>query len=61
MTDYEEKSQNMLNVVSWFSQETKLIIKVEIQENKKQSEIAVVRSMIGNCDLSNKVFTLDAL
>ncbi|MFM6506980.1 MAG: ISAs1 family transposase, partial [Dolichospermum sp.] len=51
----------MLNVVSWFSQETKLIIKVEIHENKKQSEIAVVRSMIGNCDLSNKVFTLDAL
>jgi hypothetical protein len=54
LTDYEEKSQNMLNVVSWFSQETKLIIKVEIQENKKKSEIAVVLSMIENCDLSNK-------
>ena len=61
LTNYEEKSQNMLNVVSWFSQETKLIIKVEIQENKKKSESAVVRSMIENCDLYNKVFTLDAL
>jgi predicted transposase YbfD/YdcC len=61
LTNYEHKLQNMLNTVSWFSQETKLIIKVENLENKKQSETAVVCSMIEDCGLYNKVFTLDAL
>lgn len=61
ISDYENKYQNVLIMVSWFSQETKLIIKVESQENKKRSENAVVLSMIQQCNLSNKVFTLDAL
>ena len=61
LTNYEHKSQNMLIMVSWFSQDTRLILKVESQENKQQSENAIVCSMIEKCGLHNKVFTLDAL
>ena len=59
LTNYENKHQNMLNMISWFSQETKLVIKAESWLSKQGSENAKVRSMIERCGLSNKVFTLD--
>jgi predicted transposase YbfD/YdcC len=61
LTNYENEQQNMLVMVSWFSQETKLVIKAESFESKECSENAKVCSMIETCGLSNKVFTLDAL
>ena len=61
LTNQENEQQNMLIMVSWFSQETKLVIKAESFESKQGSENAKVRSMIENCDLVNKIFTLDAL
>jgi predicted transposase YbfD/YdcC len=61
LTNYKNKQQNMLVMVSWFSQETKLVIKAESFESKKESENVQVRSMIEECGLFNKIFTLDAL
>lgn len=61
LINYENKQQNMLVMVSWFSQETSLVIKAESWETKQGSENAQVRTMIENCGLFNKVFTLDAL
>jgi predicted transposase YbfD/YdcC len=61
VSNYKNKSQNMVTMVSWFSQKTKLIIKAESQESKNVSENAIVLSMIKKCGLCNKVFTLDAL
>ncbi|MBD2483052.1 ISAs1 family transposase [Planktothrix sp. FACHB-1365] len=60
LTNYENQKQNMLIMVSWFSQETKLVIKSESFESKQNSENAKVLSMIEKCGLF-KVFTLDAL
>ena len=61
LTNYENKQQNMLMMVSWFSQETKLVIKAESFETKKSCETYQVETMVENCDVINKVFTLDAL
>lgn len=61
LTNYSNEHQNILVMVSWFSQETKLVIKAESFESKKNSENAQVLSMIENCGLINKTFTLDAL
>jgi predicted transposase YbfD/YdcC len=61
LKNYENEQQNMLTMVSWFSQETKLVIKAESFESKKESENRKVRSMIETGGLFNKVLTLDAL
>lgn len=60
MTDYREKSQNALKVVSAFSYEQNLIIDYVSFEGKKTSEVTVVKEMIKQIPLINKVFTLDA-
>lgn len=61
LTNQENEQQNRLVMVSYFSQATKLVIKSESYESKHSSETSKVLSMIENCGLSNKVFTLDAL
>jgi len=61
LTNYANEQQNMLVMISWFSQNTNLVIKTKTFESKKSSENAQVKSMIENCGLVNKVFTLDAL
>jgi predicted transposase YbfD/YdcC len=61
LINHESDKQNMLIMVSAFSQGTKLVINSASWESKNSSETNQVRYMIGNCGLSNKVFTLDAL
>ncbi len=60
MTNYKEESQNTLNVVSAFSCKENLIIDYRSFEGKKTSEITVVKELIKQIPLINKVFTLDA-
>ncbi len=60
VTNYKEKSQNTLNVVSAFSCEENLIIDYRSFEGKKTSEVTVVKELIKQIPLINKVFTLDA-
>jgi predicted transposase YbfD/YdcC len=61
LSNYKSEEQNMLNMVSWFSQEHKLVIMAEFWQNKEGSENAQVKSMIETCGLHNKILTLDAL
>jgi predicted transposase YbfD/YdcC len=61
LTNYSNEHQNILVMVSWFSQETNLVIKSESFASKLSSENAKAKSMIENCGLVNQVFTLDAL
>jgi predicted transposase YbfD/YdcC len=61
ITNYGEKKQNQLIMVSFFSQNTRIIINSDSFEGKKGSEIHKVQAMIKQCSLINKVFTLDAL
>jgi hypothetical protein len=60
VTNYHEENQNTLNVVSAFSCEENLIIDSRSFEGKKTSEITVVKELIRQIPLINKVFTLDA-
>lgn len=60
VSNYKEESQNTLNVVSAFSCEENLIIDYRSFEGKKTSEITVVKDLIREIPLINKVFTLDA-
>ena len=60
MTNYGKDSQNTLNVVSAFSCEENLIIDYRSFEGKKTSEVTVVKEIIKQIPLINKVFTLDA-
>jgi predicted transposase YbfD/YdcC len=61
LTNYANKQQNMLVMISCFSQATNLVIKSKSFESKQSSENAEVKAMIEDCGLVNKVFTLDAL
>lgn len=61
INNYGNKKQNKLIMVSFFSQNTRLIINNDSFEGKKGSEIHKVQTMIRECGLINKVFTLDAL
>ena len=60
MTNYGQESQNTLSIVSAFSCEENLIIDYLSFEGKKTSEVTVVKEMIKQIPLINKVFTLDA-
>lgn len=60
VTNYKEENQNTLNVVSAFSCEENLIIDYRSFEGKKTSEVSVVKELIQQITLINKVFTLDA-
>lgn len=60
VTNYGNESQNTLNVVSAFSCEENLIIDYRSFEGKKTSEVTVVKELIKQIPLINKVFTLDA-
>jgi len=61
LTDAYGNKQNFASIVSWYSQETGLVLALEKLENKKTSEIHCVREMVEKTPLSNQVLTLDAV
>ena len=61
LTDSLGNKQNFASIVSWFSQESRLVLALEKLENKETSEIHCVREMVKNTALSNQVLTLDAV
>lgn len=61
LTDSFGNKQNFASIVSWFSQESGLVLALEKLENKKTSEIHCVQDMVKNLPLENQVFTLDAV
>ena len=61
VTDYNNAQQNFVSCVSAFSHQRGLVMGIQMMENKKESEINVVRNLIELLDLKGIVFTFDAL
>jgi len=61
VTDYLKSYQNFISIVSVFTQKRGQVLMAERFENKKKSEISVVRDMLEKLDIKESVITLDAL
>lgn len=61
LTNANDSFQNFTSLVSVYSQKMKQILCLEKIENKKESEIPVVRQLIKMLDLEGITFTMDAL
>jgi len=61
VSNYDKAQQNFINCVSAFAHQRRLVLGVKMMENKRESEIPVVRDLINLLDLSGVVFTFDAL
>jgi hypothetical protein len=61
VSNYDNAKQNLINCVSAFSHQRKLVLGVKMMENKHESEINLVRDLIKLLDLTGVVFTFDAL
>jgi hypothetical protein len=59
--NYHSSYQNFVSMVSVFSQKRGQVIKTGTFENKKVSEISIVKELLEALDLKDVVFTLDAL
>jgi hypothetical protein len=59
--NYDSSYQNFVSMVSVFSQKRGQVIKTGTFENKKVSEISIVKELLEALDLKDVVFTLDAL
>lgn len=57
----QESEQNFVSLVTFFSQQSHLILKVGKLENNKGSEINKVRELLEQLEINPAVFTLDAL
>lgn len=60
-TNSHDSSQQFISLVSLYCSKQKLVIGNAKVSNSKQSEIAVVRQLIGALDIRGVTFTLDAL
>lgn len=56
-----DSEQNYVSLVSFFGQQSRLILKVELLENSKESEIKTVQKMLKELKIDKAVFRLDAL
>lgn len=61
VSDCHSSQQNFVTMVSAFSHQRGEVLGLQVMENKKESEINVVRELIELLDLSGVVFTMDAL
>lgn len=61
ITEYDNKMQNFVSLVSLFMNRTGLTIQSYHMENRKQSEITIVQDLIANLELRNVVISMDAL
>jgi predicted transposase YbfD/YdcC len=59
--NYDDATQNFMMFASCFSQETGIVLRLELWENKEGSEVHHVQDMIKDTGLTDKTFTLDAL
>jgi hypothetical protein len=61
VTNYTQAEQNFFSMVSAFSHNRRLVLGVQVMENKHESEIVVVKNLLSILDLHSSVFTVDAL
>ena len=57
VSNYDKAQQNFINCVSAFAHQRRLVLGVKMMENKRESEIPVVRDLINLLDLTGVVFT----
>ena len=58
---YSQSYQNFVSVVSVYSHQRGVVVALKQFENKRDSEIKVVQTLLRTMGLENVVFTLDAL
>lgn len=61
VTDYNTSNQNFASIATAFAHKSGIALLSEKFENKKQSEIVVVRNLIEKLNLKGMILTLDAL
>lgn len=61
ITDYENKHQNFINLVSLFMNRIGIVLMEKSMHNKEQSEINTVRELIKQLKLKGVVLSMDAL
>lgn len=61
MTQYTEETQNFINMVSAFNHRLGCVVAQHPFANKEESEIHVVRSLIGTLNKQGFILTLDAM
>jgi hypothetical protein len=61
VSDYSNKYQNFVSLVSLFCSKREQVLHVEKLENKKDSEGQTVEDLLEILDLKDVVFTMDAL
>ena len=61
LTNYREDYQNFVGVVSLYSHRHRLVIAQRDYQNKQESEISVVQSLLETLGLSSVTLTFDAL
>jgi len=61
VSDYSNEYQNFVSLVSLFCSRREQVLHVEKFENKKNNEVQVVEELLEYLDLTDVIFTLDAL
>ncbi|MDJ0681146.1 MAG: ISAs1 family transposase [Xenococcaceae cyanobacterium MO_167.B52] len=61
VSNCHNSQQNFITMVSAFSHQRGEVLGLKVMENKKESEINMVRKLIELLDLSEVIFTMDAL
>jgi predicted transposase YbfD/YdcC len=61
MTNYSNKHQSFLNLVSLFMNRTGIVLAVKQMDNKLESEINVVRELVKELGQKNIVLSMDAI
>lgn len=61
VSHHDQAEPNFISFVSLFSQERGVVVGIQEMENKKESEITVVRTLLESLNLKGYVLSLDAL
>lgn len=61
LTGHRESTQNFVGVVSVYSHQQRLVIAQKDYQNKQESEIAVVQSLLETLGITGVTFSFDAL
>ena len=61
VSNYSNEYQNFTSLVSVFASQRGIVLNCNKVENKKESEIPIVRQLIEALDVKGEIFTLDAL
>ena len=61
LTEYNQSYQNLISIVSVFSHQRGIVIRMQPMSQKENSEIAVVQQLVSEFQGQRVLFTMDAL